>query len=111
MDTYEVKQVFEGFAELNNISEEEENRFKNLVDDMDDLDEGVDTVTSTSEVRELIGRVRDMLIDDLELENGSDDYIKVVSNLNELIELLRPEQEKKEMERMREEDARAELGI
>lgn len=111
MDTYEVKETFEGFVEMNDVSEEEEERFKQLVDEMDDLDEGVESVTTTPEVRDLIGRVRDILIEDLDLDRDSEEYLTIVPTLNELIESLRPQQEKDELEEMRKENAREELGV
>ena len=111
MDTYEVKNTFERFAEMNDIPEEEEKRFKELVDEMDDLGEGAENVTATPEVRDLIGRVRDILIEDLELDRDSEEYLTIVPTLNELIESLRPEEERKELQEMRKEDAREEVGV
>jgi len=34
VDSKEVKETFEGFCEINDISKDEEERFKDLVDDM-----------------------------------------------------------------------------
>lgn len=106
MDTYQVKQTFEGFADINDIPEDEEERFKELVDEMDDLENGLEDVTATPEVRDRIGKARDTIMEQLGLDPQSDEGIKVLGTLNELIQGLTPEQERREIEEIGTEEVR-----
>jgi len=98
MHKEQVKQTFEGFAEINDISKSEEKRFKELIDEMDKVEDGVEGVTASEEVIHFIGKRRDQLMDDLGLESDSDAGILVLSTFNDLITDLRPEREKEEWE-------------